>query len=823
MSLMHKWLRLAAITMVLAILVSPLALPSPASAQDDDPTPVTGTLQVNTWSCIRDDQPEGTITLLASGGQSGWICETSGQVAIAVNGDPVTFDSGETLVLGAGPHQLVEQSQGSVLNIEIAEGGTTIVEAVTAVAPAPTSTPTNTVVPATQTNTPGPTNTATPEPPSTSTVKIVMHVCEQGVFTETDLTNLDWAGKITSCPALTLPDDYDAVDDNHISANDPANLLPFDLDFAFEQEGSGETVAVADATFQTGSICEDVLGNQNGVGNDNRCWDLSGYQVEEVDAGSVNLSITDMPGDYTFAGVATDPESDDDDAVGAVDTSAGTVALDTADDAEVVVHLFGVPQPIQQQVRIIAHLCPAGFDSRADFEALPDHTTRLTTCPSIVLTGDAPSSGLTNGQRDYTITVRGADQATQSIADVTYTADAVCEADLPADINGNPNDNLCLDLSYYTVANVVQGAITVNATGAPAGNIYVGVSFDPDSNDAATFQSAGSSGTIKLNTASDGDVTLHVFFGPEPPPTATPTATRTPTATATRTPTATATSTPTNTPTRTPTATGPTATRTPTATKTVTPGGPTVTATRTPTASSTPDELTPSSTPTRTNTPSATDGRIHAFKRYCDGDESLGRINVLEPGEEPMRSDFGDATCTYGNANMTLSGPGGTISFQVPPLGDVMVESIAPGTYTVTDTGASTSATLKVESGTTTTIVSLQYFYEPDIDDFPTFPPFPTFENIPDPPDIEPGAGDPDEWEWEFDGPEAQAGGDPFTVLDDPEAVARVESVDSFEELPGVGIGPAQATSNGLAWFGLVLATIGALVVTGFVVRRTRT
>lgn len=198
----------------------------------------------------------------------------------------------------------------------------------------------------------------------------------------------------------------------------------------------------------------------------------------------------------------------------------------------------------------------------------------------------------------------------------------------------------------------------------------------------------------------------------------------------------------------------------------------------------------------------------------------MSRINVLEPGVAPRRSDFGDATCDYGNASITLTGPGGTISFQIPPLGDIVVESIAPGTYTVKDSFANTSGTIDVQSGVTTTFISLQYLYEPDIEDFPTIPPFPTMPAIPEPPDFEAGAGDPDDWE--FGDPESYAGGDPFTVLDDPEAIARVESVDTFEELPGVGIGQDQPESNGHAWFGLILATLGTLVVTGFVVRRSR-
>ena len=48
-----------------------------------------------------------------------------------------------------------------------------------------------------------------------------------------------------------------------------------------------------------------------------------------------------------------------------------------------------------------------------------------------------------------------------------------------------------------------------------------------------------------------------------------------------------------------------------------------------------------------------------------------------------------------------------------------------------------------------------------------------------------------DDGDFVFDGPVAvPSNGDPFTVVDDPEAAARVNAIDSFESLPGVGIGP---------------------------------
>lgn len=810
MPLTRFWVRMGAIAILLTFTVMQSIPASFVSAQDDPP--VVGTLLVNTWDCIRDDQAEGTVTLLPEGNIGDFTCTPNGQVGIAVDGNGVTFDSGETLELLVGPHQLIENSQGSTLDIEITEGGTTTVDAVFAVAPAPTETPSATPEPPTVTNTPAPTETATASQPTIGSVKIVTHLCAQGIFEESDLTSLDWAERIVACPALVLPHNYGDVNADYVNANDPADPLPYDYTFAYEAADNPVSVAIADATFSDGSICEDVLGNQNGVGNDNQCWDLSGYAVDDVESGSVTLTAGTLPPTYSFGDVSTNPESNDEQAVVSVNSETGAIELDTTDDGEIELHLFALPVPIEQQVRVIAHLCPEGISSRSAFNALADHSERLITCPSIVLTGDTPSSGLTNGSRDFTITVRGGDLTTQSIADVPFNQSLVCEADLPADINGSPNDNLCLDLSNYTVSNVVQGDVTVNATGAPTGNLYVGVSFDPGTDDADAYITAGASGTIKLNTTADGDVTLHVFYGPQPPATATPMVTASPTATRTPTPGG-----PTATATRTPT-------RTPTPTRTATPGGPTATATNTPTVSATPGGNT--STPTATSTPNASAGTLQVFKNWCEGAESNTRIRALAPGADAVREDFGDATCDYGNSPFVLTTEGGNTvqNFDVPPLGMIRLENIEPGTYRIQDLQSDKSTSLTILSGTVTKVISLQYMDVPDIPDPPVIPEIDLDEDPPPgPPDIDAGAGDEGEWDFDFDGPVANPdGSDPFTVEDDPEAEARVESVDSFEELPGVGIGQGQAgQTSSTAWLLLALS-LGGFVSAGFAVRNRR-
>ena len=251
------------------------------------------------------------------------------------------------------------------------------------------------------------------------------------------------------------------------------------------------------------------------------------------------------------------------------------------------------------------HLCPATITNRAQFEAISGFGNQLTTCPSIVMTGNTPApGGITSGQRTFSLTVEGGNGVQQVLNTGMFDQQLICEADRPSDLNGNPNDNICFDLSGYVVGNVVQGnPITIRPTGLPGGTIYVGRAFDPITDDGSTFVSAGSTGTLKLNTTADGQVTIHYFVAPQPP-TPTPTKTATPGG-----------PTPTHTPTRTPTRT-----RTPTATPTGT-----RTATKTPTRTLEPTEtpLTPIPTTdeTATSTPVPATDRHHRTRSGLAADQ----------------------------------------------------------------------------------------------------------------------------------------------------------------------------------------------------------
>jgi hypothetical protein len=675
-----------------------------------------------------------------------------------------------------------------------------------------TETPANTPIPETATSTEVPTTattdtpvpTKTPKPdtatptPSTSAITVVSHLCGQEITATTDLTALDWAHQLVACPSLVLPADAASIPDGHVSATDPDQPLPFALTL--------DSADLAGADLTEASACESTLGtNLNGVSTDDRCWDLSGYAWSALPTATHELTIATPPASYTFGTALTDPASDD--TIGSV--SSSTVAVDTSTDSAVTVHLFYLPTPVTNQVAVIVHLCPPSITSRAAFAALSDFGTQLTTCPSIVLPGNSPApGGVTSGTQSFTITVQGSDLTTQSITSALFAQHLVCEADRPADLNGDPADNLCFDLSAYVVPNVLQGSpVTIKATTPPAGTRYVGIAFDPATTDATTFLSAGSTGTIKLNTTSSGLTTLHYFVAPIPP-----TPTPSPTTPPTKTPS------PTKSPTSSPTPPGPTRTPTNRPKLTATPRTPVPTSTRSATSE-------PTAAASATATPGGSVGTLHLFKRYCLGDESLTRINALAPGVAPGQEDYGDATCTYSNSQFNLYDADGNLlrTLMVPAIGNLLVENLPVTSggrgYRIEDTRSLATGTFQISTGQTTNVLSLHYQADDDIED-----PVPTFSDD-GPAYIDPTAavdgGNPDANYTPVDpdnvpnfGQEAgPSGSDPFVVDDDPEAIARVENIDAFDDMPGVGTGPTQRPADSDTHRMLIALALVALVI----------
>lgn len=783
-----RWARLAAVLTLTLMLLSGFAASSATAQEDSTPEPTaaeaSGTLRIAISACVRDDVEEGTITVTSPDALAELECEPGGSATIAIDdAEPIEIVDGDGIELPAGSRTITEFTQGGSLEVEISADGETIVAISTAIAPAgeQTEEPTEPAADAAQA--------------AESSIRVVSHLCRQGLADAAELEGLAWGQQLRACPVAVLPGDYGNVSPGAITANDADNPLDYAITINYDADGSAASVPIADASLATAEACERDLGNQNGVEVDDLCWDLSGYEVTDASEGEAQIVANTLPEGYSLGTALADPATDDAAAITAVDTGASTFSLDTTGNGEVIVHLFHLPEPLENTLTVIGRLCPEPITSRSAFQAIGDYWAQIATCPSFVLPGDSPSpDGQTAGELDATIAVQGSDLASQAMADVTFEQTLVCESDLPQDINQDPSDDLCLDLSRYVFSDVIQGSpVTVNATGAAPDTKYVGVAFEPDSGDDASFISAGAAGTIKLNTTEDGDVTVHIFYGPQPPPTATPAPTRTPTATTV--------------PTRTPTPGGPTATRTPT------PREPTATrtSTRISTRTPAPDE------PTATTQPSAGSGSLQVFKFWCEGDESQSRMTALAPGADATRGDLGDATCQNGNTEFILYDGAGTEiqSFMVPPTGVIRIDNLPEtgggvGPYRLVDTRSSKSVNFSIEAGTVTKVISLQWMFVDEIDDPPPIPEVTLPSDPQPPPDVEPGEDGP----YEFGDPVAEPGdGDPFTVVDDPEAEARVSEVDSFEDLPGVGIGPARSQSGDfLPWLAALVAVCGGIV-----------
>ena len=193
----------------------------------------------------------------------------------------------------------------------------------------------------------------------------------------------------------------------------------------------------------------------------------------------------------------------------------------------------------------------------------------------------------------------------------------------------------------------------------------------------------------------------------------------------------------------------------------------------------------------------------------------------MAPGADATRDDLGDATCANGNSDFILFDVNGnqirTVS--VPPLGVLLVDNL-PATvgsqrYSLQDTRSSATGSFQILAGVVTKVISLHYQEAPEIPDPPIIPTIDLPEDPPDIPDTVGGDPEDEEGDFNFGGPVAVPdGSNPFTVVEDPEAAARVESVDSFEELPGVGIGDSRDQSH-RRFIELALALAGAIGLCG--------
>ena len=195
-------------------------------------------------------------------------------------------------------------------------------------------------------------------------------------------------------------------------------------------------------------------------------------------------------------------------------------------------------------VGVMKHLCDESIQSEADFQAveakaatneetpmgvpsLGSTAETVLACPVVVLTGDSQTpDAIGAGQADFDFTLEAAGASQTLTADTTFTGDNgfdtpvedfACESDIAYDANrnGTIEEDVCLDFSAYTFADVPEGPVTVTETSAPEGTRFGTVRLTPPelSDDAAIGLSFDATGKITFDSSADGDemVMLHVY------------------------------------------------------------------------------------------------------------------------------------------------------------------------------------------------------------------------------------------------------------------------------------------------------------------------
>jgi hypothetical protein len=182
-------------------------------------------------------------------------------------------------------------------------------------------------------------------------------------------------------------------------------------------------------------------------------------------------------------------------------------------------------------ISIMKHLC-TGISSVAEFEALEASAgselealvATVVACPTVVLSGDVPTTGaISGGSIDFDFSIVDAD-GTQTLADDgVFMAGAICETDvnLDADGSGTIDADVCLDVSHYQFE-VTDGVVVITETQAPAGSAGFGtLRFTPGSGDetalANSLADVEATGVIRLDTSAASEaaledgIMLHVY------------------------------------------------------------------------------------------------------------------------------------------------------------------------------------------------------------------------------------------------------------------------------------------------------------------------
>ena len=195
-------------------------------------------------------------------------------------------------------------------------------------------------------------------------------------------------------------------------------------------------------------------------------------------------------------------------------------------------------------VGVMKHLCDESIQSEADFQAveakaatneetpmdvpsLGSTAETVLACPVVVQPGDGQTpDAVAAGEQSFDFTVEAGDTSQTLTSDTTFSGangfdtpveDFACESDIgyDADRSGTIDEDVCLDFSSYSFADVPEGPVTVTETTAPEGTRFGTVRLTPPelSDDAAIGLSFDASGKITFDSSADGDemVMLHVY------------------------------------------------------------------------------------------------------------------------------------------------------------------------------------------------------------------------------------------------------------------------------------------------------------------------
>ena len=264
----------------------------------------------------------------------------------------------------------------------------------------------------------------------------------------------------------------------------------------------------------------------------------------DLTEGSLTLTETSNPDEncetggtltveVSAEGTITVTDDDETDGLAIVSFDATTNTLVLSNDCEE----DGEEEMVS--VSIMKHLCD-DVTTVAEFEAVenagaggqaggigtvPGLVATVLACPTIVLTGDVPTSGaITNGNVDFDFSVIDADGTQRLSSDGTFEQEALCEDDVmvDADDSGTIDANVCLDTSHY-MFEVVDGTVVITETEDPEGSTGLGtIRFTPGSEDDTALSTSidvvEATGVITLDTSmasetalSDGMIMIHAY------------------------------------------------------------------------------------------------------------------------------------------------------------------------------------------------------------------------------------------------------------------------------------------------------------------------